>query len=94
MLLKWGVDLLKWFLNDNDDDDDIDDDDDDNDDEDQKEDDDDLVTFHWFLSACLLQCTWHHVWIALVSTSPGAVAQLSLPFPENTESALPVSTPN
>ena len=91
-----GVDLLKWFLNDNDDDDDIDDDDDDDDDDDQKEDDDDddLVTFHWFLLACLLQYNWHHVWIALVSTSSGAVAQLSLPFPENTESALPVSTPN
>ena len=87
------MDLLKWFLNDNDDDDDIDDDNDDDDDQKEDDDDDDLVTFHWFLSACLLRCNWH-VWIALVSTSPGAVAQPSLPFPENTESALPVSTPN
>ena len=55
MLLKWGVDLLKWFLNDNDDDDDIDDDNDDDDDQKEDDDDDDLVTFHWFLSACLLQ---------------------------------------
>ena len=88
------MDLLKWFLNDNDDDDDIDDDNDDDDDQKEDDDDDDLVTFHWFLSACLLRCNWHHVWIALVSTFPGAVAQPSLPFPENTESALPVSTPN
>ena len=75
------MDLLKWFLNDNDDDDDIDDDNDDDDDQKEDDDDDDLVTFHWFLSACLLRCNWHHVWIALVSTSPGAVAQPSLPFP-------------